>query len=135
MLKVGTTEVNLRHRVLQDRLYDRLVGLHGENNVGTELIAGRRKRIDAAVENGNRYTLYEIKTSSCVEACIREALAQLIEYSYWVDKAGEAVEELVIVSENHLTDPARRYLEYLARSIELPLAYRRISETGELVDG
>jgi len=135
VLKVGTAHVSLRHNELQDRLYDHLVEQHGKDNVGTEVPAGRRKRIDAVVRDGNRHTLYEIKTSSCVEACIREALAQLIEYSYWVDKAGEQVEELVIVSENQLTDPARGYLAYLARSIELPLTYRQVRETGELVDG
>lgn len=131
----GTKEVTLRHNELQTRLFESLASLHGKDNVGTELIAGRRKRIDLVVEARNCYTLYELKTSSCVESCIRDALAQLIEYSYWVRKAGKDVHELVILSENKLTDSAQAYMRYLKANIGIPISYQRIKDSGELVEG
>jgi hypothetical protein len=130
----GTVEIDLKHNGLQDRLFEHLAALHGKDNVGTELTAGNRKRIDLAVRSPAGTVLYEIKTSSCVESCIREALAQLIEYSYWVRRAGETVRELVVVSENRLTPAATAYLEYLRTELKLPLTYRRIDEEGNLRD-
>lgn len=130
----GTVEVSLRHNELQDRLYEHLCEVHGKKNVGTELTAGNRKRIDAAVRRPEGLTLYEIKTSSCVESCIREALAQLIEYSYWVQKADEEVSELVVVSENRPTPVSTAYVKYLQDELGLPVTYKRISRTGGLQD-
>jgi hypothetical protein len=39
--------------------------------------------MDVVVRLGIRYWFYEIKTALSARACIREALAQLLEYSYW----------------------------------------------------
>ena len=68
---------------MQDRIYQQLAKNFGKDNVGTELDAGYGALIDIVVkESDGNFTFYEIKTSYSVRLCIREALAQLLEYAY-----------------------------------------------------
>jgi len=66
-----------------------------------------------AVRQGSDYIYYEIKTGLSAQSCIREALGQLLEYSYW--PGGQSADQLVIVGEPPLDDNARAYLETLRR--------------------
>jgi hypothetical protein len=117
-----TKAITLRHNKLQKALHYILTQKYGENNVGTENDTGRGSRVDLVVRNGNKHVYYEIKTSPDIRQCLREGIAQLIEYSYW--PGGNEAEALVVVSENPFTPDARRYLVKLRDNFHLPIFYQ-----------
>jgi hypothetical protein len=127
----STKAIALRHNALQTALHKALSAKHGEANVGTENDTGRGSRVDLVVRDGAEYAYYEIKTSPCIKTCLREAVSQLMEYSYW--PGGNVAKRLVVVSENPLTQDARRYIGTLRRDFKLPLYYQRLDmKAGEL---
>lgn len=120
--KAVTKAIILRHNKLQKTLHSILTQKYGEDNVGTENDTGRGSRVDLIVRNGNRHIYYEIKTNPNIRECLREGIAQLIEYSYW--PGGNEAEALVVVSENPFTPDARRYLVMLRERFHLPIFYQ-----------
>jgi hypothetical protein len=72
----------------------------------------------------SQYWYYEIKTASSPRACLREALGQILEYSYW-PSAREAA-KLVICGENALDEDGAAYLRQLQTRFGLPIAYEQI---------
>ncbi|MFT5717972.1 MAG: hypothetical protein ACI9T7_002171 [Oleiphilaceae bacterium] len=75
--------IRLKHNDYQELLYKELVIIHGKENVGTEVNVNGTS-IDLVVKKGeDKYWFYEIKTASTAKACIRQALGQIFEYSYW----------------------------------------------------
>ena len=104
-------DVALRHNLMQESLYNRLVSKYGAENVGTELRSGVGTRVDIVVRHSDLFWFYEIKTAHSPRACIREAIGQLLEYSYW-PKAQEAA-KLIIVGETPLDTEGVAYLALL----------------------
>ncbi|MGC1784471.1 MAG: hypothetical protein WA708_18245 [Acidobacteriaceae bacterium] len=76
----------------------------------------------AVLQNGE-YAYFEIKTGLSAQSCIREALGQLLEYSYW--PGAEKATRLVIVGEPPFDKKAKAYLETLRKQFSLPLEYRQ----------
>jgi len=115
--------IDLRHNELQSLLYEELQHEHGENNVTTEWKAATGK-VDVVVrpEEGHLW-FYEIKTSLSARACIREGLAQILEYSYWL--SGIEPEKLFIVGEPRLDPEANQYLARLRERFSIPIEYRQ----------
>jgi len=120
--KAVTKAIILRHNKLQKILHSILTQKYGEDNVGTENDTGRGSRVDLVVRKGNGHIYYEIKTNPNIRECLREGIAQLIEYSYW--PGGNEAEALVVVSENPFTPDARRYLVMLRERFHLPIFYQ-----------
>jgi len=124
--------VSLRHNVLQQILFDELCREHGAERVATELGSGSGGRIDAAVRSDAGLTYFELKVGQSLQACIREAIGQLLEYSFW--PGSEAAVSLVIVGEVPLDDEGRTYLKKLRESFSIPLSYRQVtSPAGRLL--
>lgn len=117
-----TKSIALRHNEIQLALYKALCVQFGETNVGTENDTGRGSRIDLVVRDGTRHLYYEIKPYPCLRTCIREAVGQLLEYSYW--PGGNVADRMIIVSENPLTPDAARYLKTLQTKFSLPVYYQ-----------
>lgn len=117
-------EVALRHNRLQTALHSILSEQYGEGNVGTENDTGRGSRVDLVVREGKNHLYYEIKNNPCIRTCLREALAQLIEYAYW--PGGNEAQRLVVVSENPMTRDARRFLLLLRKRHSLPIYYQHL---------
>ena len=115
-------DVQLRHNDLQLALYEHLVSKHGEA-VGTELGNGAGARVDVVVKADGRYLSYEIKTALSARACIREALAQLLEYSFW--PGAREAESLLIVGEPPLDSEADAFLRKLRERFGLPIHYQQ----------
>jgi hypothetical protein len=116
-------DIDLRHNELQLLLYNELQHEHGENNVTTEWKTGTGS-VDVVVRrDNNRLWFYEIKTSLSARACIREGLAQILEYSYW--PGATEPERLFIVGEPQLDGEAGQYLVMLNKRFSLPIGYRQ----------
>ena len=117
-----TVEKSLRHNQIQPALFEHLKSIYGDSVSGEQLTADGTY-IDVGVCQGGEYTYYEIKTGLSAQSCIREALGQLLEYSYW--PGAQSAIRLVIVGEPPLDKNAKAYLETLREQFSLPVEYRR----------
>ena len=117
-----TVEKSLRHNQIHPALFEHLKSIYGDSVSGEQPTA-YGTFIDMAVRQGGEYTYYEIKTGLSAQSCIREALGQLLEYSYW--PGAQSATRLVIVGEPPLDKNARAYLETLRKQFSLPVEYRR----------
>ncbi len=124
--KSEVKEINLWHNSLAEKIYSALEKKYGQGNVGHNKSG---PRVDIVVREGETYTYYEIKTSDDIKACIREALGQLLEYSYW--PAGREAKSLVIVTENSITSEAQKYLNILRERFGLPVYYQTFDMESE----
>ena len=113
-------DIRLRHNDIQSQLYEKLVKEYGNDNVGTENDMNGVK-IDVIVKQKNEYWFYEIKTASTARACIREALGQILEYSYW--PGHQKASKLIIVGEPKANKQERDYVKYLKDKFKLPIEY------------
>ncbi|KVR40728.1 hypothetical protein WK17_21200 [Burkholderia multivorans] len=116
--------IALRHNELQKALYRQLCAEFGADNVGTEVGSGSGGRIDAVVRTADGYTFYEIKVGLSLQSSVREAVGQLLEYSYW--PGSQRAHSLVIVGEAQLDKQGHVYLESLRRNLNIPITYKRI---------
>ena len=111
------------HNELMRKLYDRLCGENGKENVGTEIKVGS-KRIDTVVKGNEFFDIYEIKTATNPFDCVTEALGQLCQYAYLYcpDKIGK----LVIVGPSETTKEVEQYLSTLRKNHSLELYYMKV---------
>ena len=111
------------HNELMRRLYDRLCGESGKDNVGTEIRVGA-KRIDAVVKGTDFYDLYEVKTALTPFDCVTEALGQLCQYAYLFcrDKIGK----MVIAGASEPTKEVEQYLATLRKNHSLQVYYIKV---------
>jgi hypothetical protein len=124
-------DVQLRHNELQEVLYNLLAKYYGEENVGTEQPTKNGARVDVVLRRGHEYWFYEIKTALSARACIREALAQLLEYAYW--PGAQEASRLIVIGEPPLDQEAEMYLERLRSRFVLPIDYQQLDrEQGTL---
>jgi hypothetical protein len=56
---------------------------------------------------------------------LREAIAQLMEYAYYIDAKGKCVTEMVVISPNKLKKAEKVYLKYLRANFGLPIFHQR----------
>ena len=121
-----TLDVILRHNHIQRGVHEHLAKVHGENYVRDEhpTIGGRK--IDVAVKTAGYLNFYEIKTSSSLRNCIREAVGQLLEYSFW--PGSQQATKLVVVTENECDTESRKYLKSLREGFKIPIYHQRYDE-------
>ena len=111
------------HNELMRKLYDKLCGESGKDNVGTEIRVGT-KRIDAVVKGTDFYDLYEVKTALNPFDCVTEALGQLCQYAYLFcrDKIGK----MVIAGASEPTKEVEQYLATLRKNHSLQVYYIKV---------
>lgn len=117
-------DINLRHNVLQAALSRRLIDRYGKQNVADEHPSGAGTKVDAIVRDGEVYWFYEIKTFASPRACIRDAIGQLLEYSFW--PGAQQATGLVVVGEGAMDQETEAYLNELRRRFSLPISYEQI---------
>jgi len=115
-------DVYLRQNDIQLALHNHLASLYGSENVGTERWSGSG-RVDVMVRQKSKFWFYEIKTAMSARGCIAEALAQLLEYSYW--PGAQLAEKLIIVGEPALDSDSETYLATLREQFSLPIEYQQ----------
>jgi hypothetical protein len=117
-------DIDLRHNVLQRALHLQLTRTFGAQNVGGELPSGVGTRIDAVVRVNGEFRFYEIKTAKSPRACLREAIGQLLEYSFW--PGSQEASPLIVVGETVLDEEGAEYLGVLRQRFGLPIEYEHI---------
>jgi hypothetical protein len=117
-------DINLRHNILQEALYHKLADRYGADNVGVELPSGAGTSVDVVVRDKGQFYFYEIKTAQSPRACLRQALGQILEYSFWPGSQ-EAI-RLVVVGESSLDEEGAEYLRILKKRFSLPVEYEQI---------
>lgn len=117
-------DIDQRHRELELVLFEWLRCQHGQNAVFAEQPTGNGTTIDVVVKKESGLWLYEIKTSTCVRSCIRDGLAQLMEYSFWPHALNAL--KLIVVGEPHTDPGARQYLATLRERCGLPVYYSQL---------
>lgn len=117
-------DIKLKHNDYQYLLHEELVKIHGKENVGTE-VSVNGTSIDLVVKkNEDEYWFYEIKTASTAKACIRQALGQIFEYSYW--PGHQKAKKLIIVGKPIADKTEIEYVEYLRKTFDIPIEYHSI---------
>lgn len=116
-------DVNLRHNVIQEALIKRLATQFGQENIASEISSGISNKVDVVLKNGDDYWFYEVKTGGSARACIREALGQLLEYSFW--PGAQKAAKLIVVGEPPLDRNAVSYIATLCHLFSLPIAYEQ----------
>ena len=119
------SDIDRFHCKMQNNAYKQLVAMYGHNNVCTERQIGTGASVDISVKEGEGEIFYEFKTSNSIKTCIREALSQLLEYSYYPDK--ERAKKLIIVSQNPITKQAKDYLNKIRGQFKIPVYYMQYS--------
>jgi len=79
--------------------------------------------VDISVKDGDSEIFYEFKTSNSIKTCIREALSQLLEYSYYPNQ--ERAKKLIIVSQNSINKEAKDYLSKIREKFRIPVYYKQ----------
>lgn len=118
-------DLDLRHNLLQEALYQRLTSKYGKDNVRTEQPSGVGTLIDIVVKMKDEYWFYEIKTALTARACLREAIGQLLEYGFW--PGAQAPARLIVVGETALDKDGQEYLSQLRKRFSLPIEYEAIT--------
>jgi hypothetical protein len=118
-------DVNLRHNAIQAALITRLSTQFGKQNISSESSSGISNKIDVILKNGSEYWFYEVKTGGTARACIREALGQLLEYSYW--PGAQRASKLIVAGEPRLDEDAASYIASIRDIFSLPITYEQQS--------
>lgn len=117
-------DLDLRHNLLQETLYQRLASKYGTDNVRTEQPSGVGTQIDVVVKMKNEYWFYEIKTALTPRACLREAIGQLLEYAFW--PGAEEPSRFIVVGESRIDEDGQEYVRRLRKRFSLPIEYEAI---------
>ncbi|PZQ94035.1 MAG: hypothetical protein DI539_31355, partial [Flavobacterium psychrophilum] len=131
--KPGPVENLYLHKKIRNALKNYLIDEYGFC-IGKECPTGQGTLVDLVREqNGNRI-FYEIKAYNSIKSCIREALGQLLEYSFWPDC--ENAKAMIIIGIMPMTEESRSYLRKLRQKYRIPVYYQQFNiETNRLVGG
>jgi len=114
-------DLDLRHNLIQEALYQRLTSKYGKDNVRTEQPSGVGTQIDIVVKIKNEYWFYEIKTALTPRACLRQAIGQLLEYGFWPGAQEPA--RFIVIGERPIDEDGSEYLRRLRKRFSLPIEY------------
>lgn len=123
--------IELRHNQVQGTLFTHLEAEFGPGTVWTEYPTGTGGFADAYVRHSNQSSnLYEIKIADTATQVVRQAMGQLLEYSFR-DRGLEPV-KLFAVGEPALDEVTGRFLERLRRDFNLDIDYLQIELKGDI---
>lgn len=105
------------HNALQNQLHELLVAQYGQPSVKQE-----ESFVDLMVQLKHKTLLFEVKSSPSPVACIREAIGQLLQYSWRLDLHGKAVKYFV-VGPSLAGKEDSEYLAHIAKESNIPLIY------------
>jgi len=110
------------HIKMQQRLFDSLGENYAIENISCEQTTTSGRPADIVVQVSNDlFEIYEIKTSKSPRDCVRQALGQLLEYSYW--PGSPKCNAIWIVGPSPIDDKTKEYLDTLKEDFKLPIGY------------
>ncbi len=115
---IATRMVRQLHNIIQNSLYATLKKKHPKDKITMEY----NGRVDIMRESSTEQWLYEIKPFENVMYCLRNAIGQLIEYSFRFSTPTKKT-YLVIVGPGELTGEAVSYFNHYEEYINLPISY------------
>lgn len=90
-----------------------------------------KKRVDVScLTHDDKWHFYEVKTYGTAKKCVRHALGQLFEYSYWFN--ANRAEKLFIVSDNKIDTEITQYMKHLRELTGLEIYYRCCTKPDKL---
>lgn len=128
-----TIQPALIHLQISLLLYKYLVDEHGFHNVRREWPTANNTIIDMVRQENAKLIFYEIKTYPSVRDCIREAVGQLLEYSYWPNQIN--ANELIVVTPHPANQSVKNYMKNLRETFGLPIHYQRFDLYSKLLEG
>jgi hypothetical protein len=123
--------MELLHNKIKNIIFDQLFKKFGDK-IGTENDTGFGTKIDIVKEEKNGYTYYEIKTGHSLKLCIREALSQLLEYSYYPDR--KSTHKLVIITHHEIDNENLKYIAHLRDYLDIPIWYQYFNYEKQLLE-
>ena len=116
----------LTHNRLQTKIFQLLKQEYPDSEIGTEVPCDSGS-IDIARKTNDSFVLYELKTSTNIQACVREAFGQLMEYAYSNDKTN--IDHLIIITPNKATNETEKYFHLLRNQFLIPIYYQYFDES------
>jgi len=119
-----TLNIDLLHNNMQEALYKKLSNTFGSENVGTEIPSGIDTSVDVVVRHKKDFWFYEIKTAPTAKSCIRQAIGQLLEYSYWPEN--QRASKLIVVGKAKPDTQTKLYINTLSQKLSIPISYESL---------
>lgn len=88
------------------------------------IIKEYKNRVDVYRDAGDTLFFYEIKPFENVQACLRQAIGQLIEYSHFFSEPAKN-SEFIIVGPGEAKGDADVYLQHYQNILRIPLSYEQ----------
>lgn len=111
--------VEQKHNKIQEALKTKLVKEYGKENVLLE-----ENFVDVKVIQPNYIGLYEVKSSSWASDCVREALGQILLYSY--RDQDEREKKIYVVGQYPANEQDNGYINYIKDKLKLDFEYLNI---------
>lgn len=111
--------IEIEHTKLQQMLIERLQKRYAKNKqielpgIYIEALLNGGKKADLLLSQKNGITLYEVKTYDNPMKCIRDALGQLLEYKWRLEKMGYSVCEMIVVGPEKETEESKTFIAYM----------------------
>jgi hypothetical protein len=110
------------HIKMQQRLFDLLGEKYGIENISCEQTTTSGRPADIVVQVSNDlFEIYEIKTSKSPKDCVRQALGQLLEYSYW--PGSPKCNAIWVVGPSKIDETTAEYIQSLRTQFNFPIGY------------
>ena len=110
--------VNAVHNRMQQNLYEKLVEMHGVENVTME-----KNYVDIKLIETNKITFFEVKHSNSAIGCIRNGLGQVLDYLWKDEDANADNSKIVIVGHQQPTNTEINYIKFLKDNLDIEFEY------------
>jgi hypothetical protein len=111
--------VEQKHNKIQKALEKKLIEEYGEENVKLE-----ENYVDVKLTQPDYIALYEVKSSSYASECVREALGQILFYSY--HDQDKRPKKIYVVGQYPANEQDCGYIEYVKDKLNLDFEYLNI---------
>ncbi len=111
--------VEQKHNKIQEALRRILAGKYGDENVILE-----ENYVDVKLVQPGYLGFYEVKSSSYASECIREALGQILLYSY--HDQDEREKKIYVVGQYSANEQDHGYIDYIKEKLNLAFEYLNV---------
>jgi hypothetical protein len=114
--------VEQKHNKLQEALKEKLIEKFGKANVLIE-----ENYVDIKLLQPNRITFYEVKSSPYPSDCIREAIGQLLSYTFY--DTDRRIKRLIVVGQYPPNNSDKGFIQFIKDQLKVDFEYENIDIT------